>query len=111
MILKWSDRHQICSFSADNSLLVQGSVTRRVGNVDHLNPTVLMTKDQVEENMLFGVLALQAKLITAQQFARACALWSDHADRPLGGLLQEQGWLTAEAKALIDRQLEQRLQR
>src|SRR5262245_47317968 len=47
-----------------------------------------------DRNLLFGVLALQADLIDARQFARGCALWAADKARPLAEILVEQRWLT-----------------
>ncbi len=55
-----------------------------------------------DRNLLYGVLCLQADLITAAQFAEACSLWAGRKNQPLDQLLVERGWLTAADKALID---------
>jgi serine/threonine-protein kinase len=55
-----------------------------------------------EHNLLFGVLALQADFLDAQQFAEACSAWASRKDTPLADLLVERGWLTAEQRAAVD---------
>ena len=40
-----------------------------------------------DRNLLFGVLALQADLLSAARFAEACTAWSSQKDRPLADLL------------------------
>jgi len=40
-----------------------------------------------DRNLLFGVLALQADLIDAAQFAEACSGWAGRKDVPLADLL------------------------
>jgi serine/threonine-protein kinase len=64
-----------------------------------------------DRNLLFGVLALQADLIDAEQFARACSDWAAHKERPLADLLVERGWLTAEDRADVERLLERKLKK
>jgi tetratricopeptide (TPR) repeat protein len=56
-----------------------------------------------DPNLIFGVLALQAGLITQAQFAEACAAWTTHRDVPLGQLLQQRGWLKPGDCAMIER--------
>jgi tetratricopeptide (TPR) repeat protein len=62
-----------------------------------------------DRNLLFGVLAFQAGLIDAQQFASGCNLWSANKAIPLSQVLLEQGWLTAQdcdhLAYLLDRHL------
>jgi hypothetical protein len=55
-----------------------------------------------DRNLLFGVLALQADLLDNDQFAEACSAWAARKDTPLADLLVERGWLTPDARALID---------
>src|SRR5262245_45681426 len=43
-----------------------------------------MAAPDTAPNLLFGVLALQADLIDAQQFAEACTAWSARKDSPDG---------------------------
>jgi serine/threonine-protein kinase len=64
-----------------------------------------------DRNLLFGVLALQAGLLDANQFAEACSAWAARKDRPLAGLLVERGLLTAGDRALVDSLLERTVHR
>jgi hypothetical protein len=62
-----------------------------------------------DRNLLFGVLALQADLLTPDRFAEACSAWALRKDTPLADLLVERGWLTpadrADVQKLLDRKL------
>src|SRR5262245_32616887 len=55
-----------------------------------------------DRNLLFGVLAIQADLITPDQFVQACTLWTTRKDTSLGDLLIAQGWLTPADRAAVD---------
>src|SRR5262249_31840262 len=61
--------------------------------------------------LLFGVLALQADLIDPECFARACTLWSAQRATPLADLMVQQGWLTPEDRADVERLLERKLKK
>ena len=62
-----------------------------------------------DRNLLFGVLALQADLVTADQFAKACALWAAEKSRPLADVLVGQGWLAPSDRVDVDRLLQRKL--
>jgi tRNA A-37 threonylcarbamoyl transferase component Bud32 len=64
-----------------------------------------------DRNLLFGVLALQADVITASQFVEACTLWASRKDTPLADLLAGRGWLTAEDRTHVGYLLERKLQK
>ena len=64
-----------------------------------------------DRNLLFGVLALQADLIDADHFAKACALWAADKARPLAEVLVGQGWLTPGDRADVSKLLERKLQK
>jgi serine/threonine-protein kinase len=64
-----------------------------------------------DRNLLFGVLALQADLIDAQQFAAACASWSARKTSPLSDILREQAGLTDEDCRHIDFLIERKLRK
>jgi serine/threonine-protein kinase len=64
-----------------------------------------------ERNLLFGVLALQADLIDAVQFAEACTAWSMRKEPPLAELLLERGWITREDQVHVEYLLERKLKR
>lgn len=64
-----------------------------------------------EHNLLFGVLALQADLIDAVQFAEACTAWSQRKEQPFAELLLERGWITEADKAHVEYLLERKLKK
>jgi tetratricopeptide (TPR) repeat protein len=64
-----------------------------------------------DRNLLFGVLALQADLLDAQQFAQACTAWSACKDKALAELLVERGWLTDQDKSDVERLLERKVKK
>src|SRR5580693_1041315 len=64
-----------------------------------------------DRNLLFAVLALQADLIDRERFVQVCTLWASHKDRPLAGLLVEQGWLSHDDRADVERLLARKLKR
>ncbi len=55
-----------------------------------------------DRNLLFGVLALHADLLTAVQFAEACSAWAGRKDVPLADLLVQRGLLNAEQRGVVD---------
>ncbi len=64
-----------------------------------------------DRNLLFGVLALQADVIDADQFIKICTLWTTRKQAALGDLLIEFGWITPIDKADIERLVERKLKR
>ncbi len=62
-----------------------------------------------DNNLLFGVLALQAGLIDAQQFATGCSLWCAKKELSLAQICIDQGWLTPEDRDHIAYLLERNL--
>ena len=64
-----------------------------------------------DRNLLFGVLALQADVISHTQFVEACTLWANQKGTPLSDLLVERGWITAADRADVDRLVERKLQK
>lgn len=66
---------------------------------------------ETDRNLLFGVLALQADLIDAAQFAAACAAWSGRKSTPLAEILKEQAGLTDEDCEHIQFLLEHKLKK
>jgi PAS domain S-box-containing protein len=64
-----------------------------------------------DHNLLFGVLALQAGLLDALQFADACSAWATRVNTALADLLVERGWLTTDDRAEVDRLLERKLRK
>jgi hypothetical protein len=64
-----------------------------------------------DRNLLFGVLALQADVLDADQFIKACTLWTTRKHVPLADLLIELGWITPGDKADVERLVERKLKR
>src|SRR5262249_6215225 len=62
-----------------------------------------------DRNLLFGVLALQADLLTPAQFAEGCSAWAGRKDIPLADLLLERGWLTAGDRVDVEKLLERKV--
>jgi len=54
------------------------------------------------ENLLFGVLALQADLIDSRKFIDACTLWTTRKSVPLVDVLVQNGWLSPADKSHVD---------
>jgi tetratricopeptide (TPR) repeat protein/tRNA A-37 threonylcarbamoyl transferase component Bud32 len=55
-----------------------------------------------DRNLLFGILALQADLISRDALIGAMSAWAVHKVTPLGQVLRDQGALTAEGHALVE---------
>jgi hypothetical protein len=64
-----------------------------------------------DRNLLFGVLALQADVVTPSQFIEACTVWAGRKDVALAELMAERGWLTPEDKSHVEYLLERKLQK
>ncbi len=64
-----------------------------------------------DRNLLFGVLALQADVISPERFVEACTLWASRKDVSLADLLAERGWVTAEDRADVERLVERKLKK
>ncbi len=64
-----------------------------------------------DRNLLFGVLALQADILSPEQFINACTLWTTRKRMYLADLLIELGWITPTDKADIDRLVERKLRK
>ena len=64
-----------------------------------------------DRNLLFGVLALQADLISEGQFAEACSAWAARKDAPLADLLVGRGWLTPADRADVEKLLDRKLKK
>ena len=62
-----------------------------------------------DRNLLFGTIALQCGLMTADQLAEACATWSADQKESLPMVCRERGWLVAEDEAHIEYLIERRL--
>jgi eukaryotic-like serine/threonine-protein kinase len=67
--------------------------------------------NNTDRNLLFGVLALQADVLDADQFIKACTLWTTRKQIALADLLIELGWVTPGDKADVERLVERKLKR
>jgi len=63
----------------------------------------------LDQNLLFGVLALQAGLQDPPKFAEASSAWATRSETALADLLVERGWLTSEERAEVDHLVERKL--
>ena len=64
-----------------------------------------------DQNLLFGVLALELELIDIRQFAEVCCTWAAHKDKSLADLLVERTWLNAEERTEVQRLMERKVSR
>lgn len=55
-----------------------------------------------DRNLLFGMLAVQAEAITAEQFHEAYTSWATDKLGPFADALAERGWISAEERATIE---------
>lgn len=70
-----------------------------------------MYENSQDKNLLFGVIALQSDLITMQQFAQACTLWTARKGDALADVLIEQGWLVDADRQHVEYLLGRRIQK
>ncbi len=64
-----------------------------------------------DQNLLFGVIALQMDLLDAGRFARACTFWSADKSKSLGDVLVERGWIAPRDREEVDQMLSRRLEK
>src|SRR5262249_40142714 len=64
-----------------------------------------------DRNLLFGVLALQADLVTPAQFTEACSAWAGRKGTTLAELFLERGWLSASDRVDVEKLLQRKLAR
>ena len=69
-----------------------------------------MAKVDADQNLLFGVLALQMDFISREALIAATSAWVLDKARPLAQILQDQGVLTAARRALLDSLVREHLQ-
>ncbi|QDT65266.1 PAS domain S-box protein [Calycomorphotria hydatis] len=70
-----------------------------------------MTQEDIDQNLLFGVLALQSDLIDSRQFVDACTLWASRKETPLADILVEQGALDEEDREHVEYLLNRKLKK
>lgn len=63
----------------------------------------------VEHHLLHAVLAFEDDLIDLQQLVAVCQLWAADKSRPVADYLVEQGWVTADDRAFLEKQVERKL--
>jgi serine/threonine protein kinase len=76
-----------------------GSLTAHAAMIDS------RSRMDTDRNLLLGVLALQAHLLTKERFVEACQVWADKPARSMGELLVERGWITQTARAGLEQRL------
>ncbi len=64
-----------------------------------------------DQNLLFGVLALELDYIDHRQFAEVCCAWAAHKEKCLADLLIERRWIRAEERDEVQRLMERKVQR
>ena len=62
-----------------------------------------------ERHLLFAVLAFESDLIDLAQLTAACRAWVADKSKPIADLLVERGWITAEDRGFVEKQLERKL--
>jgi len=62
-----------------------------------------------ERHLLFAVLAFENELIDLVQLTSACRAWATDKSKPLADLLVERGWINAEDRGFLEKQLERKL--
>jgi hypothetical protein len=65
----------------------------------------------VDQNFLFGLLALQADLITRDHFLEGCREWAEQKELSLPRLFVQRGWLRSEDRREVERLVERKLAR
>ena len=63
----------------------------------------------VEKYLLFAVLAFESDLIDLAQLTAVCRAWVADKSKPIADLLVERGWITAEDRGFVEKQLERKL--
>jgi eukaryotic-like serine/threonine-protein kinase len=69
------------------------------------------TQPEADLNLLFGVLALQADVISQSQFIDACSSWAGRKDTSLADLLESRGWLSSSDRAAVERLVQRKLKK
>lgn len=65
---------------------------------------------EYDQNLFFGVVALQIGLIDVSEFAEGCSAWATQAEGTLAQFLVRRGWLTAEENTEVERAVARKLQ-
>ena len=64
-----------------------------------------------DENLLFGLIAMQSDLIDMRQFVDACTMWGGRKDCSIAEILVGQGWLIPDDREHVDYLLKRRMQK
>lgn len=64
-----------------------------------------------DNNLLFGLIAMQSDLIDMRQFVDACTLWGTRKDSSLSDVLLEQGWLLPDDRQHVEYLLQRRIKK
>lgn len=106
------ERHlQVCTECAqllEEIELADDAIVTRLRQMERVGQFGLSSPHQ-DSNLWFGILAVQANLISSQQFLDACRFWSSDPTRPLADVLFQQGWLSAADRQRVDELLAERL--
>jgi PAS domain S-box-containing protein len=70
-----------------------------------------MAEPMTDQNLLFGLIAMQSDLINMRQFVDACTLWGARKDSALADVLVEHGWLIPDDREHVDYLLKRRMQK
>jgi serine/threonine-protein kinase len=65
----------------------------------------------IDRNLLFGMLALDADVLTPHQLAEACTAWAARKDRPLADILQDRGLVAGRDRSLVEYLVERKLKK
>jgi PAS domain S-box-containing protein len=69
------------------------------------------TSSNTDQNLLFGLIAMQSDLIDMRQFVDACTLWGTRKDCLLADVLVEQEWLLPDDRQHVEYLLQRRLKK
>ena len=64
-----------------------------------------------DQNLLFGVLALELDFIDVRQFAEVCCTWAGYKEKGLADLLVERNWIRAEERDEVQRMMDRKVRR
>ena len=70
-----------------------------------------MAAADIDQNLLFGMIALQDDLINQNEFIDACALWTLRVERPLAEVLLERHFITETDRLEIERKIERKIKK
>ncbi|MDG1894058.1 MAG: hypothetical protein P8J37_04035 [Fuerstiella sp.] len=70
-----------------------------------------MARSETDQNLMFGLIAMQSDLIDMSQFVDACTLWGSRKETSLSTILVEQGWLLPEDREHVEYLLKRRVQK